>query len=113
MSSILKPGSTEEVRQIVEWALAESTTLAIEGRGSKRALGAERTAAHVLSLESHAGVLDYQPEELVLTARAGTRLAEIEALLAQRNQMLAFEPPDLGAMLGGPPGNGSIGGTLA
>jgi glycolate oxidase FAD binding subunit len=113
MSSILKPGSAEELRQIVEWALAEGTPLAVQGRGSKRALRPALAAQHVLSLENLAGVLDYQPEELVLTAHAGTRLSEIEALLAQRNQMLAFEPPDLGAILGGPPDEASIGGTLA
>jgi glycolate oxidase FAD binding subunit len=113
MSSTLKPGSAEELRQIVEWALSEQTTLAVEGRGSKRALRPTLSGPHVLSLENLAGVLDYQPEELVLTAHAGTRLSEIEALLAQRNQMLAFEPPDLGAVLGGPPDEASIGGTLA
>jgi glycolate oxidase FAD binding subunit len=113
MSSILKPDSAEELRQVVEWALAEGTRLAVQGRGSKRALRSSLAAAHVLSLENLAGVLDYQPEELVLTAHAGTRLSEIEALLAQRNQMLAFEPPDLGAILGGPPDQASIGGTLA
>jgi glycolate oxidase FAD binding subunit len=113
MSSILKPGSAEELRQIVEWALAEGTSLAVQGRGSKRALRPTLAAAHVLSLDNLAGVLDYQPEELVLTAHAGTRLSEIEALLTQRNQMLAFEPPDLGAILGGPPDQASIGGTLA
>src|SRR5262245_53295207 len=109
----LEPRDREDVRQILAWALAEGRQLAIEGRGSKRDLGPPRSDVQVLSLSRVAGVVDYQPEELVLTARAGTRIAEIEALLAQRNQMLAFEPPDLGAILGGTPDNGSLGGTMA
>ena len=55
----------------------------------------------------------YEPEELVLSARAGTPLAEIEALLDASNQQLAFEPMDYGPLLGGEPGQGSIGGAIA
>ncbi len=57
----------------------------------------------MLDLGAHAGVVDYEPSELVLTARCGTPLAELEALLARERQMLAFEPPHFGpgATLGG------------
>jgi glycolate oxidase FAD binding subunit len=55
----------------------------------------------------------YEPEELVFSAKAGTPLAEIEALLAARGQQLAFEPMDYGPLLGGPAGRGTIGGVLA
>ena len=58
------------------------------------------------------GIVDYQPEELVLTVRAGTALAEIEAELAQANQMLAFEPADLSGLLASK-STGTIGGVLA
>lgn len=111
--SSVRPRSAEELRGAVEWALGDGVPLAIEGRGSKRGFGAPRDGAHVLSLVDIAGVVDYQPEELVLTARAGTRLSEIEALLGQRGQMLAFEPPDLGAILGGAADEGSLGGAIA
>ena len=66
----------------------------------------------VLDLSGISGVVDYAPEELVVTLRAGTPLREVEALLAQRNQMLAFEPPDLGPMLGREPGEGTLVGTI-
>jgi glycolate oxidase FAD binding subunit len=68
------------------------TRLIIEGGGSKTFYG-NPDEGEVLSTRKLTGVVDYQPKELVLTARAGTPLAEIEALLAGHNQMLAFEPP--------------------
>src|SRR6476659_4171725 len=60
-----------------------------------------------------AGVTLYEPAELVLSARAGTPLAEIEKLLADNNQQLGFEPMDYGPLLGGEAGAGSIGGVIA
>jgi glycolate oxidase FAD binding subunit len=66
--------------------------LIIQGGGSKTFYG-NADEGEVLSTRKLTGVVDYQPKELVLTARAGTPLAEIEALLAGQNQMLAFEPP--------------------
>ncbi len=69
--------------------------LIIQGGGSKSFYG-NADEGEVLSTRALTGVIDYQPKELVLTARAGTPLAEIEALLAGQNQMLAFEPPHFG-----------------
>src|SRR5262249_48390305 len=66
-----------------------------------------------LDLAGLTGVTLYEPAELVLSARAGTPLAEIEALLAKNNQELAFEPADYGPLLGGEAGQGSLGGTIA
>jgi glycolate oxidase FAD binding subunit len=83
-------------------AHAEGTPLIIQGGGSKTFYG-NADEGEVLSTRRLAGVVDYQPKELVLTARAGTPLAEIEALLAEHKQMLAFEPPHFNgpATLGG------------
>ena len=76
--------------------------LIIQGGGSKTFYG-NPDEGEVLSARAFCGVVDYQPKELVLTARAGTPLTEIEALLTEQNQMLAFEPPHFGgaATLGG------------
>jgi len=95
------------------WALAEKAPLEVIGRGSKRSLGRRVQAGNTLELSALGGLTLYEPEELVLSARAGTSLAEIEAALAAKNQMLAFEPADLGPLLGGEAGVGSIGGILA
>ena len=98
---------------MVQWAVAEGEPLEIVGHGSKRGIGGPVKAAHLLDLSRLSGVTLYEPEELVLSARAGTALAEIEPLLAKQNQRLAFEPMDYGALLGGEPGRGTIGGVLA
>src|SRR5258708_6973084 len=112
MTGTLAPRDSKELRQAVEWALNQAVTLDVRGGGSKLALGKPMTCNQVLDLSGLSGVVDYAPEELVVTLRAGTPMREIEALLAQRNQMLAFEPPDLGPLLGHATGPGEMGGTL-
>lgn len=111
------PNTAAEVLSAVQWAVAEEQPLEIVGNGSRRAIGKPVQAAHTLDLSRLTGVTLYEPEELVLSARAGTPRAEIEAMLAARNQELAFEPIDYGPLLGigrGPSGNsGTIGGVLA
>jgi len=70
----------------------------------------------LLDLSRLAGIRDYQPSELVLTAGAATPIEEIDAALAQAGQMLAFEPPDLGALFGLPEAvarQRTLGGALA
>lgn len=111
-SAILKPVTAEDVLETVRWAAAEGTPLEIRGQGSKRDIGHAVEASHVLDLSGLSGITLYEPEELVLSARAGTPLAEIETLLDEHNQELAFEPMDYGPLLGLEPGRGTIGGML-
>ena len=83
-------------------SIAQRTPLQIVGGNSKAFYG--RTPhGEQLSVADHCGVVSYEPTELVITARAGTRLADIEALLAQHDQSLPFEPPifSTSATLGG------------
>ncbi|MCK8688195.1 glycolate oxidase subunit GlcE, partial [Pseudomonas umsongensis] len=86
----------------VIYALNGRIPLRIQGGNSKAILG-RRVTGEVLDTRSHRGIVSYDPTELVLTARAGTPLAEIEATLEASGQMLPFEPPHLGpnATLGG------------
>lgn len=112
MTGTIKPRSAEELRQAVEWALNEGVTLDVRGEGSKLALGKPMLCDQVVDLSGLSGIVDYAPEELVVTLRAGTPMREVEALLAQRNQMLAFEPPDLGPLLGRAPGQGTLVGAV-
>jgi glycolate oxidase FAD binding subunit len=86
-------------------AAANGTPLQLVGSGSKAFYG-RSTQGQPLPLAAHRGIVDYEPSELVITARAGTPLAEIEAALAERNQMLGFEPPHFGT-------DATLGGTLA
>jgi len=88
--------------ELAERVRTAAEPLAIHGSGSKRFYtGTAQGVA--LDVTSHRGVVDYEPTELVITARAGTPLSEIEAALAAKGQMLAFEPPHFGerATLGG------------
>ena len=111
--TIFQPTSADEVLEAVRWAVGGGTALEIVGGGSRRGVGRPVEAGHVLDLSALSGVTLYEPEELVLSARAGTRLAEIEALLAAAGQEFAFEPMDHGPLLGGGAGKGTIGGALA
>ena len=113
MSAVLQPETAEQVLEAVQWAAAEARPLELVGRASKRDLGRPIENATRLTLERLTGISLYEPQELVLSARPGTLLREIEALLAEQRQQLAFEPPDLGPLLGGGAGQGTLGGLLA
>ena len=109
----LKPRDAKDVEDAVQWALGAGKALEIVGQGTKRAIGRPAQSDLTLDLSGLSGVTLYEPEELVLSARAGTPLAEIEALVASTGQQLAFEPMDYGPLLGGAAGRGTIGGVLA
>jgi glycolate oxidase FAD binding subunit len=113
MTDTLKPRDVKDIEDAVQWALGAGKALEIVGGGSKRAIGRPAQTDLTLDLSALSGVTLYEPEELVLSARAGTPLAEIEALIAAQDQMLAFEPMDYGPLLGGPSRRATIGGVLA
>ena len=86
----------------IKEASANKMPLCIQGGGTKNFYG-QRPAGTILSTRLHAGIIDYDPSELVITARSGTLLSDINKLLDEQHQMLAFEPPSFGnsATLGG------------
>lgn len=81
--------------QRIHSAIRTRETLLIQGGSSKYFYGNPiyQAKKNVLDVTPYSGIVDYDPSELVITAKAGTRLAELESLLLQSNQMLAFEPP--------------------
>lgn len=93
----------EDWRTAITTAHAMKTPLRIRGGDSKNFYGEAPQGPHtVLGTRVWQGIVDYEPSELFITARCGTPLADIEAVLAERGQMLAFEPPHFGnATLGG------------
>jgi glycolate oxidase FAD binding subunit len=113
MTHALKARDAKDVEDAVRWALAEGKPMELVGRGSKRALGRPSQSDLTLDLSALSGVTLYEPEELVLSAGAGTPIAEIEALLHKKGQQLAFEPMDCGPILGVAADAGSLGGALA
>jgi len=96
---------TEALRERVLAAAVDKTPLRIRGGGTKDFYG-NAPAGELLGTAGHAGLVAYEPTELVVTVRAGTRLAELEAALAEQGQMLAFEPPHFSPLPGGERGRG-------
>jgi glycolate oxidase FAD binding subunit len=113
MADALQPRDGKDVEDAVRWALAEGKALEVAGRGSKRAFGRPSQSDLTLDLSGLSGVTLYEPDELVLSAKAGTPIAEIEALVASKGQQLAFEPMDYGPLLGAAVGGGTLGGAIA
>jgi glycolate oxidase FAD binding subunit len=113
MTDILKPRDAKEVEDAVHWALSHDKAFEVMGQGSKRLIGRPSQTDLTLDLSGLTGVMLYEPAELVLSAKAGTPLSEIEALLEKNNQELAFEPIDYGPLFGLEPGTGTIGGVIA
>lgn len=113
MTTTIKPRNDEQVREAVAWALSSAEPLELVGAGTKRGFGRPVQASQMLDLSDLAGITLYEPEELVLGARAGTKLAEVEAALTEKRQLLAFEPPDFGPLYGREAGQATLGGVLA
>ncbi|MGH8808244.1 MAG: glycolate oxidase subunit GlcE [Noviherbaspirillum sp.] len=95
----------QQFRDTIAAASANKTALRIRGGGSKDWYG-QALQGDILDTRGYAGIVAYDPTELVITARCGTPLADIEAALAQHNQMLAFEPPQFNQ-------DSTIGGVVA
>ncbi len=105
MSAPASDPALAELRDRVRAAAAARTPLCIRGGGTKDFYG-QPQAGEPLEMRGWHGIVGYEPTELVITARCGTPLAEVEAALAERGQMLAFEPPAFGAAA-------TIGGVIA
>lgn len=105
MSAPASDPALAELRDRVRAAAAARTPLCIRGGGTKDFYG-QPPAGEPLEMRGWHGIVGYEPTELVITARCGTPLAEVEAALAERGQMLAFEPPAFGAAA-------TIGGVIA
>lgn len=95
----------EAWREQVLASAASGRPVRIRGGGTKDFYG-QALAGDILDTRAYAGIIDYEPTELVITARCGTPLADIDAALAEHNQMLAFEPPHFGA-------GATLGGAIA
>jgi glycolate oxidase FAD binding subunit len=95
----------ESLQERIRQAVSRRTALRLRGGGSKDFYG-NALRGEVLDTRGYAGIVDYEPTELVVTVRCGTPLGELEAALAANNHMLPFEPPHFGA-------GATIGGCIA
>ena len=113
MTERLAPSSESEIVEAVQGALGAKAPLEIVAGGSKRALGRPVEADHRLDLGGLTGICSYEPAEMVFDAGPATPVSEIATELASNGQQLAFEPPDLGPLLGEAEGRATLGGTMA
>jgi glycolate dehydrogenase FAD-binding subunit len=107
------PDTVEELAYLVAEAADTRTPLEVMGRGTKREVGRPVQYGAVLSTENLTGIELYEPSELVLVARAGTPIGQIEQALTEHDQEMPFEPIDLGPVLGFGRGQGTVGGMVA
>lgn len=110
MVEVCRPDNAHSLAECVAECVEARRSIAVRGAGTSR-LSIE--ADSILDLSLHHGLIDYDPEELVISVRSGTSLAEIQALLEERQQMLAFDPVDPMTIGGGAPGGTTIGGVIA
>ncbi|MDC0476861.1 FAD-binding protein [Alphaproteobacteria bacterium] len=109
---MLKINNLDEAAAAVLDAQQQKHRLEVRGLGTKTGIGNQPVYDACLDVSAMQGIVDYQPEELVLTLRAGTALSAVESALDKANQMLAFEPADLSGLLKSK-STGTIGGVLA
>ena len=110
---LLRPAAEWELQTMIAKLASSRQRAEVVGHGALRNLGRATDADTVITTASMRGITLYEPTELVMSARAGTPLFEIESELASRGQMLPFEPVDLGPATGAPAGALSAGGIFA
>ncbi|WP_350333066.1 glycolate oxidase subunit GlcE [Coralliovum pocilloporae] len=110
MTDPVQPDSTDAMARFMEQAAGERKSVAISGGGTRSGLGRPIHTDYALNTGGLTGVTLYEPAELVLSARAGTPVADVEKLLADNNQMLPFEPMDHRTIYGtnGTPSMGAL-----
>ncbi|GHF20670.1 2-hydroxy-acid oxidase [Kordiimonas sediminis] len=117
MSSYMKPANLSQLQDCLAWAVSSETPVSLIGGNSRASLGHTVPASHTLDMSHFSGIELYQPEELVLTAGAGTPMSEIYSALHEQGQYLPFTPfhPDrtLEADISGTQAAGTLGGMIA
>jgi glycolate oxidase FAD binding subunit len=113
VTDVLRPAADWELKSIIAQFGQQNVPVEITGAGTKRAIGHPVAAGALITTASLRGITLYEPTELVMSARAGTPVSQIEVELASRGQMLPFEPVDYGPALGAPHGLQTIGAVFA
>ena len=113
MMEILRPALEWELAGTLAQFSSAGRTIEVIGGGSKRACGRPASSEILISLANLRGVPRFDPDDRVVTASAGTLIYDLERELARHGLMLAFEPVDLGPLLGEPAGGSTVGGMIA
>ena len=112
MPGIYCPNNQEEISQFIYDCYESNRPIEITTLNSKP-IGRSIQCSQTLDLRKNSGIVEYQPEELYIKVKAGTPLIDILEVLKSKNQMLGFEPVDLGYLYNGKPNYGSIGGVVS
>ncbi|KIF66159.1 hypothetical protein HY68_37300 [Streptomyces sp. AcH 505] len=113
MANMFRPRDETDIVDAITWAVSRQKSFDVIGHGTKRGIGGALETDSVLDMSGHVGVVFYEPEELVLSAKAGTPMADIEKMLLEHRQEFAFEPMDTGPLFGQAAGQGTLGGMLS
>jgi glycolate oxidase FAD binding subunit len=104
--------SEAQVIDSVRWARETKSRFEIVGAGTRRSFGRPVSSQEILDVSGLKGILNYEPEELILTVAPGTPIAEIESVLTEKGQRLGFDPADWSALFG-TQGRSTIGGAVS
>jgi glycolate oxidase FAD binding subunit len=113
VNAVVRPAADWELAGFLKDASESNAPVEVVGGGSKRDIGRPERPGNLVSTHILRGVRHYEPADLIMSAQAGTLLSQIEYELARKGQMLAFEPIDLGPVLGKPAGLTTIGGVFS
>ena len=113
MTKLSIPQNTHDIVEIVRNGISQNSSIEIIGAGTKRSWGRDTKTSVMVDLSNIAGITLYEPQELVLTANAGTPIEDIQEVLSHNNQQLAFEPPNWSFLFNQKPKSSTLGGVIA
>ncbi len=110
---ILKPSNEDDLQQIIKHCYKKDLPIQIVGTGTKNEIGKKLQCAKILDMSNISGIIEYKPEELYITVKAGTPIKLVQDELRKNNQHLAFEPTNFSEIFNKSLSEGTIGGTLS
>ncbi len=108
-----EPSDESEIQQIIKHCFKKNLPIEIIGSQTKKEIGKKLQCAKTLKMSKFSGIIDYKPEELYITVKAGTPIKNIQEELKKNNQHLAFEPTNFSKIFKTDSNEGTIGGTIA
>ena len=112
-SDVLKPENENQLQQIIKYCYKKDLPVEIVGARTKNNIGKKLQCAKTLDMSNISGIVDYKPEELYITVKAGTPIKTVQDKLKSNNQHLAFEPTNFSEIFKKDSNEGTVGGTLA
>ena len=110
---ILKPNNENDLQEIIKYCYKKDLPIEIVGTGTKSKIGKKLQCAKILDMSNISGIIEYKPEELYITVKAGTSIKAVQDELKKNSQHLAFEPTNFSELFKTDLNEGTIGGTLS